>query len=217
MLGFSHASLSSGLRPRRGFPLRAGCELFRPWHRPIAANNGRLTRTIVDFLRARAATSFAMVTRLAAFPIAALVSFASDSVAQLANFSVRQRAEMSWRQLAKLQRANGDPFQTDYFVADASQDTAHFAIASLIQHHLEGCAVFVLRLDGYSHYASESFGEVHSFTHLRELLLFELACDFYLVGLLDAVARVRKLVGQFTIVGHDDQALARSVEPTYGK
>jgi hypothetical protein len=53
---------------------------------------------------------------------------------------------------------------------------------------------------------------MHAALHLREYVGLGHAGDLHFVNLFDAVAGVRELVGQLTVVGNDNQPLARQVE-----
>jgi hypothetical protein len=82
----------------------------------------------------------------------------------------------------------------------------------MIMSVLPLCFPHVERLD-----AAETFRQVNAATEFRQLRLAGRPGDADEIGLADAVARVGEPVGEFPVVGDDDQALARSVEAAHGK
>ena len=69
------------------------------------------------------------------------------------------------------------------------------------------------RLDPHVDRVDEAIRQVHAALHLGEHVGRRLPGDLHFVDLLDAVARVGELIGQRAVVGDEDQALARHVEP----
>ena len=133
------------------------------------------------------------------------------------DFFFRQRPNGAGRQIAEPHRADGDAFEPLHFVADAGEQAADFAIAAFVEHHFQDRRLLAAALDSDVFDVGEAFGQVDAAMKLAEDFVFDLTGDLHVVNLFDAVTRVGEAVGQFAIVGDDDQAFGRHVEPADAK
>jgi hypothetical protein len=102
-------------------------------------------------------------------------------------------------------------------VAQPREQSTDFAVAALVQHHLQQRRALLATLYADIHGVDETLRQMHAAFDLRKHIRLGDAGDQDFVDLLDAVARVRQLVGQQAIIGHEDQALAGHVETAHVK
>jgi hypothetical protein len=145
------------------------------------------------------------------------MSPAGHCVLQSFDFLLRERPDGSRRQVAEAHGADGDSFQALHFVADAGQQAADFAVAAFVEHQFEDGRPFAPAFDADVPGVRETFSKMDAAMELGEDVALDLAGDLHLVDFFDAVARVRETVGQLAIVGDDDEAFGRDVEPADGK
>ena len=129
------------------------------------------------------------------------------------DFFFRERANGAGRQIAEPHGADGDALEPLHFVADAGEQAADFAVAAFVEHHFQNRGLFAAGLDSDVFDVRESFGQVDAAMELAEDFVFDLAGDLDVVNLFDAVPRMGEAVGQFAVVGDEDQAFGCHVEP----
>jgi hypothetical protein len=147
------------------------------------------------------------------FRAALSATAAGDGLLQRMNLFGCERADGAGRQFAEAHRADGDAAELLHLMADAGQQAADFAVTAFVQNHFENRRTFTPILDSHVLNVRETFGEVNATLKFAERFALDLAGNLYLVNLLDAVTWMREPVREVAIVGHQDEAFARNVEP----
>ena len=138
-------------------------------------------------------------------------------LAEGVEFFAAERSNGPGRQFAQPHRTDGRPHQAEHLVADLGQQAADFAVLAFRQHHFQQRAVLVMRLDGRLFRPGKPLGQVDAAANSLEHLRLGLAGDLDQIGFRHFVAGVAEPVGEFAVVGHQDQPLAVQVEPSHGK
>lgn len=102
-------------------------------------------------------------------------------------------------------------------MADPGEQAADFSVASLVEHHFEfrSRTGLLLELDSFG--SCHAFREVNALGESAERLWRRGTCDMDLVSLFNSIARVGQAVGQFPVIGYQDQAFTGLVQPANGK
>ena len=98
-------------------------------------------------------------------------------------------------------------------VAQAGEHPSDLPVLALVEHHLQNGALLVLgaNLDPLGMHAA--LGQPHSPSETVKHLGPRHTGYLHVIFLLDAIPRMGQKVGQFAIVGDEDQALAHPVKP----
>ncbi len=124
-----------------------------------------------------------------------------------------ERADGAGRQFAEAHRADGDAAELLHLMADAGQQAADFAVTAFVQNHFEDCRAFAPTFDSHVLGVGKALSQVHTTLELAEGFALDLAGNLNLVNLLNSMTWMREPVREVAIVGHQDEAFARNVEP----
>jgi hypothetical protein len=102
-------------------------------------------------------------------------------------------------------------------VPELREHAADLAVLPLIKNHLEDRALLVLRLEVDVLGPGHSLREADPAAEFVEGFRGGNTCHLDEVFLLDAIPRVGEEIGQFAVVGDEDQPFAHPVEPADGK
>ena len=125
-----------------------------------------------------------------------------------------QRTKRAAGHIAQANWAEADSLQTHDLVVNSREQTANFAVLSFVEHDVEISAVAHRLLHADPFDRESTFVEVHTAFQRCERVWRGDTFDVAEVKLRDAIAWVSHSVGQFAIIGHEDQALAFGVETT---
>jgi hypothetical protein len=98
-------------------------------------------------------------------------------------------------------------------VAQPGEHATNLAVLALVEHHLEHRTLFVLRADRDPLGMHLALREPDSAAELVEQFLRRHAGDLHEVSLLHAIAGMGQQIREITVIGEQEQALAREVEP----
>ena len=129
-------------------------------------------------------------------------------------FLGRQLSDMAYFQASIGYRAYCYPAQSANFVAHPPEQSTDFAVASLGQRHLQGCAGRTPTEDfRLAHAAGTLAIEVHAAAEFLQALAVESPFDGYAICLGHLVAGVGQMLGQLAVVAQQNQARAVGVQP----
>ena len=136
-----------------------------------------------------------------------------DDPVQFGDLVAGQRPVGPGRHIAQSQRSDGDPSQRHHFVAQSGQDPPDLAVLAFAEDDLEfgDFRSSFDQLDPLDF--DQPLGDVDAFTHLTHGFRINFAGHHDSVNLANLIFRVRQTLGQFAIVGHQDQPFAAAVEP----
>ncbi len=135
-------------------------------------------------------------------------------VDQFLQFGTTQRTKRPFFQLPESQRSEGDSLEMHHLVPDAGEQTTDFAVLAFSHHHFDQRAQPLLFDDPQITHAELPFCEEEALPQLFECAWFGFACDHCSVNTLDLKLGMGEPVGQFAIVGDEDQTLGVLIEPT---
>jgi hypothetical protein len=124
---------------------------------------------------------------------------------------------LAGQQVAERETSDRYPLELMDLVTEPREHPADFAVLALVEHHLENGALAVLGADRHPFRVHFSLGQPHPLPQLAEQVFRGNTRDLHEVFFFHAVAGMREEVGERTIVGQQDQALAHAVEPSHGE
>lgn len=137
---------------------------------------------------------------------------ALDDVTQSPQLVFRHRAKLPDRQAAEPNRAEGDAFEFHHLVTDFFKEPADFAILSFTQHHFENrAAALALQHFRVLHFEL-ALGEPQSLLDGHQRIASGDAGHMNVIGAIDAVLRMRQLLGEIAVVGDNKQPGAAFVQ-----
>jgi hypothetical protein len=128
-----------------------------------------------------------------------------------------QEPPLSREEVAEGELSNGDPLELMDLVAELREHAADLAILPLVENHLEDRALLVLGLEVDVLGAGHSLGEADAATEFVERFRSGDSRHLDEIFLLDAIPRMGEEIGQFAVVGNEDQPFAHPVEPADGE
>ncbi|AMV33030.1 hypothetical protein VN12_12975 [Pirellula sp. SH-Sr6A] len=148
--------------------------------------------------------------------VASLLDFL-DGLVKGCDFFVLQRSVGSLGHIGQLERADGSATQHHYFVSEASENAADFAILTFAQRDIDFGATLAHFADGGAIDTRDPFGKIDASLKPSHGLLFDLTSYHYEVGLGYAMFRMSQSLCELSVVGEQDQAGARCVQSAHGK
>ncbi len=128
-----------------------------------------------------------------------------------------QKPPLPRQQVAEGELPNGDTLELMDLVAELREHAADLAVLPLVENHLEDGALLVLGFEMDVLSAGHSLREADAAAELVEGFRSGNPRHLDEVFLLDAIPWVGEEIGQFTVVGDEDQPFAHPVEPADGK
>jgi hypothetical protein len=128
-----------------------------------------------------------------------------------------QQPPLPRQQIAEGELSDRDTLELMDLVPELREHAANLAVLPLIENHLEDRALLVLRLEVDVLGAGHSLREADAAAEFVEGFRSGNARHLDEVFLLDAIPRVGEEIGQFAVVGDEDQPFAHPVEPADGK
>jgi len=121
------------------------------------------------------------------------------------------------QEVAEGELSDRDTLELMNLVPEMREHAADLAVLSLVENHLEDGALLVLRLEVDVLGAGHSLRETDAAAELVEGVRSGNSRHLNEVFFLDAIPRVGEEIGQFTVVGDEDQPFAHPVEPADGE
>ena len=128
-----------------------------------------------------------------------------------------QQPPLPRQQVAEGKLSDRDTLELMDLVPELREHTADLAVLPLVENHLEDRALLVLRLEVNVLGAGHALREADAAAEFVEGFQSGNARHLNEVFLLDTIPRVGEEVGQFAVVGDEDQPFAHPVEPADGK
>lgn len=100
-------------------------------------------------------------------------------------------------------------------MSDAGQQPPNFPIATFVQNNFQPTSVFATTLEFDVCNAGFALGEIHASS--KRFQCCRDGCPLHLneIGFFDSKPRMGQLIGQVSIVGDENQALARLIEAAH--
>ena len=143
----------------------------------------------------------------------AIRSAALHEVLQRLDLFKGQGANGAGRQFAEPHRPHAHTHEPQHLVTHAGQQAADLAVHAFAEDDLQPGAVLLMRFDADLLHPGNAFGQMDPAPQLVEHLRRRPAGNLGQIDLLDAIAGMRQAIGQFAVVGDQDQSFAVQIEP----
>ena len=120
----------------------------------------------------------------------------------------------SWWQTSQLQRSEGNAFQCQYFVSDASHQATDFAVLSFLQFQFQNRAAATAFENSHTSKTKKAFGKVHALAQLVQDIGLGKTGHETAIAANDFESRVSQLLSKIAVIRDQQHPFSAFVQTT---